>query len=301
MRAPLILGLLLGLTVAHTPCVETENPNRRLTVFGERHSGTNFLEEVISQNLDVEVCFPHGWKHWWLNDSATIKQGLQGDPTLAVVIIIRNPIAWLLSMHTRPFHATGASLSFNGFLHIRPFRSTCKALGGAKGQRVCELAKDVFEVRATKVREMLAVSYWHPRTVVMHYEALVEDQGREIRRVAQELNLEWRRAFTPILTKVTPVGRSHLKFHPATETEMNEKTMKAFTERGGSHGRRYVCEHLLMAEEEAAGYGSAIREMCEGTGFPAPRVPGAPVAVAGIPAWQSPGLMSGVALSKPGG
>ena len=36
-----------------------------LTIYGERCSGTNYLENLIKINFDVEVKFDYGWKHFF--------------------------------------------------------------------------------------------------------------------------------------------------------------------------------------------------------------------------------------------
>lgn len=37
----------------------------KFTIFGERCSGTNFLEKAILENFELEMTNEYGWKHFW--------------------------------------------------------------------------------------------------------------------------------------------------------------------------------------------------------------------------------------------
>ena len=39
--------------------------NRKFVILGERCSGTNFLEEVITQNFDITYTSEYGSKHFF--------------------------------------------------------------------------------------------------------------------------------------------------------------------------------------------------------------------------------------------
>lgn len=81
------------------PLHRREESSRRLEVFGERCSGTNFLETLIDQNLlGVRRIEPVSWKH-----SYPDRGGLPGDDTIYVVVV-RDPYNWLRSFHRSPWH-----------------------------------------------------------------------------------------------------------------------------------------------------------------------------------------------------
>ena len=68
----------------------------------------------------------YGWKHWWLGEAqARRRVGLAEDTELAVIVIFRNPIAWLLAMYAEPHHAPHppSVRSFNDFVRRAPFES----------------------------------------------------------------------------------------------------------------------------------------------------------------------------------
>ena len=38
---------------------------KKFTIYGERCSGTNYLEKIINLNFDVNVTWEFGWKHFF--------------------------------------------------------------------------------------------------------------------------------------------------------------------------------------------------------------------------------------------
>ena len=37
----------------------------KFTIYGERCSGTNYLEEIILHNFNINVTWDYGWKHFF--------------------------------------------------------------------------------------------------------------------------------------------------------------------------------------------------------------------------------------------
>lgn len=79
---------------------------RKVTIFGERCSGTNYLEELVTANFDVEICWNFGWKHFFNID--TIKRGVQHNNNdtsdILFICIVRNVKDWLNSLYKTPHH-----------------------------------------------------------------------------------------------------------------------------------------------------------------------------------------------------
>jgi hypothetical protein len=71
---------------------------KKVTIYGERCSGTNYLEELLILNFDVEIVWCYGWKHFFgysdLSDS---------DDTLFIGII-RNLEDWINSLYREKHH-----------------------------------------------------------------------------------------------------------------------------------------------------------------------------------------------------
>jgi hypothetical protein len=69
------------------------------TIFGERCSGTTYLEKLILANFDIDITWVHAWKHFFgYNAFAPI-----ADDTLFIGII-RNEIDWLNSFYREKHH-----------------------------------------------------------------------------------------------------------------------------------------------------------------------------------------------------
>ena len=71
---------------------------KKFTILGERCSGTNYLESLITKNFDVEVTWEYGWKHFFgFNDLAN------SDDTLFIGIV-RDPHTWMNSLWREKHH-----------------------------------------------------------------------------------------------------------------------------------------------------------------------------------------------------
>lgn len=73
---------------------------KKIIIYGERCSGTNFLEKAILENFDVEISWEQGSKHFFcFNDYS--KRNF--DDTLYIGII-RDPIYWINSFSKELHH-----------------------------------------------------------------------------------------------------------------------------------------------------------------------------------------------------
>ena len=85
--------------------------NRKFVILGERCSGTNFLEEALTQNFDITYTSEYGNKHffcWNKYDSAN-------EDTIFIGII-RNPIYWLNSFSKELHHMPSINKGLQNFL-----------------------------------------------------------------------------------------------------------------------------------------------------------------------------------------
>jgi len=71
------------------------------TIYGERCSGTNFLEYAIKENFKLEYVTHYGAKHFFGFHVFNNKE--LEDETLFIGII-RNPITWIDSFYKKPHH-----------------------------------------------------------------------------------------------------------------------------------------------------------------------------------------------------
>lgn len=88
---------------------------KNFTIFGERNSGTKYLQRVLQQNLDIPFTDEYGFKHWFVEgisprgkintttDLEKKKSIFDSDETLFFVTV-RNPFDWCGSMYETPYH-----------------------------------------------------------------------------------------------------------------------------------------------------------------------------------------------------
>ena len=109
------------------PSSSNGNGIKRYTVFGERNSGTNFLESIISKNFHLNITWDYGYKHFFgwneyhRNESiywatqVRIPAGFSyhrmsnNSDDVLFFGIVRSPIQWLGSMYSKPWHLPHAN------------------------------------------------------------------------------------------------------------------------------------------------------------------------------------------------
>lgn len=74
---------------------------RNFTIYGERHSGTNFLEQTIKSCFDLPITWDFGWKHFF--GFTPIDKLYKAKNTLFIGIV-RNPYDWIKAMFIIPHH-----------------------------------------------------------------------------------------------------------------------------------------------------------------------------------------------------
>jgi hypothetical protein len=91
------------------------NQIKYFTLFGERNSGTTYLEKLLKNMLKLEFTNEYGFKHWYIKgveprgigntttDNQCIKNIKENTYTLFVVIV-RNVYDWVGAMYKTPHH-----------------------------------------------------------------------------------------------------------------------------------------------------------------------------------------------------
>ncbi len=115
-----------------------------LKLYGERNTGTNYLERLAALNLDATVLPGStppwlrrllgegegwrdvyfrltwsrnlGWKHAVAPSPQVLERKGAWAKRLAVITLTKNPYSWLLSLHRNPYHQQGTEPTFEAFL-----------------------------------------------------------------------------------------------------------------------------------------------------------------------------------------
>ena len=88
------------------------------TIMGERCSGTNFLEQAILKNFDIELIWHYGYKHFFgFYDFNTKNPIISNDDEVLFLSIVREPISWLHSFYQKKYHIPNKNKeNINNFL-----------------------------------------------------------------------------------------------------------------------------------------------------------------------------------------
>ncbi len=182
---------------------------KKIKIFGERNTGTNYLRTLILLNLKVGIIeggvptkqgimkIPSifdlfydliyrqhlGWKHA-VPDHKRLKRQCNLKET-GFITLTKNPYAFLLSLHKRPYHYKGKiPSSFDDFLkrrwhtvrrenHNQPFFTNPVHLWNIKNKAYMELRKAFPEI-----------------TLNLTYEQLVEEPEETVLALARYFHLE---------------------------------------------------------------------------------------------------------------
>jgi hypothetical protein len=118
-----------------------------VTIYGERCSGTNYLEALLTTNYDVDVCWKYGWKHFF--GFHNLKNS---DDTLFIGII-RNPYDWINSLYRDKYHLPSVNTSsVDSFLNNEFYSimdDGCELMHD-RNLYTKERYKNIFDMRHTK-------------------------------------------------------------------------------------------------------------------------------------------------------
>lgn len=138
----------------------------KIQVFGERNSGTNFLQEILLKNTDIPLTWEYGWKHFPNYD--LLKEDT--DDTLFIVIV-RDLTTWLHSFQGTMHHVPDniKSLQFSDFLKKKWISAN------KNGHFPCDSCSTLIEKRYDYFTT-LSASIQNKKVIFLKYEDLVKDQ-----------------------------------------------------------------------------------------------------------------------------
>lgn len=126
------------------------NKINKYTILGERHSGTNLLEECMFYHSDITVTWEYGWKHFFgFCDRNILKNA---NDTL-FICIVRNPYDWLLAMQSMPYHATHFDRRKNTFFFQEWYSTNNnKEILEDRNFITKDKYKNIFDLRTNKLQ-----------------------------------------------------------------------------------------------------------------------------------------------------
>jgi len=128
---------------------------QKITIYGERCSGTNYLEMLLAKNFhDYKLTWEYGSKHFFGH------QNLQNSDDTLFICIVRNPVDWFNSLYRQKWHiANHLRLSIENFLNTEFYSYNDQSSGSKDGTEIMEdrniytgeRYKNIFELRHTKL------------------------------------------------------------------------------------------------------------------------------------------------------
>jgi len=181
---------------------------RRVKIFGERNTGSGYLERLLLRNLEIECLrgglpsplrklFPKserirdaffratkkrnlGWKHAFPPSREALRAAAGEATPVLFITLTKNPYAWLLSLYRRPYHAHRVYSSFSQFL-AEPWTTV------ARENAPATIANPV-ELWNQKNASYLALG-GYANCVLCRYEDLVDDPKGFLETLCREQGL----------------------------------------------------------------------------------------------------------------
>jgi hypothetical protein len=152
----------------------------KFQIFGERCSGTNFLEHLLRTNFGQEcITWSYGWKHWYI--PCNRHEQLRAAEDVVFLVIVRNFYDWSRSLFSQPHHICPRPKTLWSLL-TDPILSKM-------GDGTMESDTDIFALRRNKILNFLElrplVRYFH----CVQYERLLEDPVEFVQFLSTQYNL----------------------------------------------------------------------------------------------------------------
>ena len=177
----------------------------KFMIFGERNTGTNYLESLFLKNFKMKYENIIMWKHWmgFLN----YPNAKEGTENILSVGIVRDPLDWLASMHKNPSDAPHmVNLTWDEFIS-REWYTTYegKEYPLDLNYKTNERYKNILELRQNKLEWLFNPDIPGPYCLI-RYEDLKDNPEKVLRQIASEFGLKMGR-FIPVTKDVKAGGR----------------------------------------------------------------------------------------------
>jgi hypothetical protein len=164
---------------------------KTFTIYGERCSGTNYLEELMLTNFDIELTWKYGYKHWFgFND-------LNNSDDILFIGISRNLIDWINSLyrekHQLPPELTENINTFlnNEFYSINEKSENKEEILDDRNIFTKERYKNIFELRHVKNKFLFEIM---PTLVknycLISYDSLIKKNDKILIMLKNKYNLK---------------------------------------------------------------------------------------------------------------
>jgi len=164
------------------------------TIIGERCSGTNFLEQAIKSNFELELIWHYGFKHFFGHYDYTKKNSIiKNDDDVLFLGIVREPISWINSFNNNKHHIPEENKkNIHNFLN-NEFYSVNKnndELLQDRNYKTKKRYKNIFELRDLKNEYLINHKDRVKNYLLIRYEDLVSNYDNLLYFIQQKYNLK---------------------------------------------------------------------------------------------------------------
>jgi hypothetical protein len=166
------------------------NNNNKITkfvVYGERCSGTNYLENAIKENFGLQLTYEYGHKHFFCFNNVD-----NSDDTLFIGII-RNPVYWINSFSRELWHVPEQNKPLNQFLtnnFYSVYENSDKIILRDRNYTNNKIYSNIFELR--KMKNYFLINIMPKRVknyMLINYESLLYNYDYTLNFIKNIFNL----------------------------------------------------------------------------------------------------------------
>ena len=223
-----------------------------IKIYGERNTGTHYLEQLIARNLDASILpgaapawlrrrfrgHPRlrariidayfyaafgrnlGWKHMLAPPLWRLERSIRPLGQTHFLFLVKNPYAWLLSLHRHPYHHPNPASDFSVFIRAawptlgrenvgrKPFPNPV-AMWNQKNASYVRLAREL-------------------QGQIIRYEDLAAEPEAIIHAIAQA-GFDWRRGTFENVWESAKKGEEHRNFAYYRDYYLNERWREALS------------------------------------------------------------------------
>ena len=205
---------------------------KKIKVFGERNTGTNYLSALLALNFKVKICqgtLPKkisrflwifkekvidlyfrifrnnlGWKHREL-DKYYINSIKKQAIDINFITITKNPYSWLLSLYNRPYHSFNSKdISFHEFLKTRWYT--------LKRESSVQFYNNPIDMWNKKNGSYISLNK-HARALNLTYENILTNPSTELMKIQSHFNFKITDNFPVNFNQSTKDGNKNRSFY----------------------------------------------------------------------------------------
>lgn len=184
----------------------------KYTIYGERHSGTKLLEQIISTHFDITLTWQYGWKHFFGQYKNTF---LGAAKHVIFLCIVRNPYDWLAAMYNQPHHINkwyynDTNSIINPFTSMEQFLTEpiisyttptiayqyidnspeyFQTIEADTNINTHQPYNNIFELRKNKLQYLYRLKHLTKNYIVIQYEDLIKDYIKYVNILSNKFNL----------------------------------------------------------------------------------------------------------------